>query len=122
MAELVNVEGLLVDELAAATGKPAATHPFDDAAQFLVVRRTGGPARLRTSDMPLFVVEAYAAGAREDHAITLLNLARQHLLFLRMLGPRRVMRCSEVGGPANLPDPLLPTYARYSATFEAHLR
>ena len=119
MAELINVEGELVTELATATGKPAATGP-SDAPQFLVIRRTGGPARLRTSDMPLFVVEAYAN--REDHAIALLNQARQHLLFLRKLGPRRVMSCAEVGGPGNLPDPNLPTYSRYTATFDMHLR
>lgn len=120
MAVFINVEGELVDELAAATGKPAATGPTEGASQFLVVRRTGGPARLRTSDMPLFVVEAYAKF--EDDAIALMNVARQHLLFLRKLGPRRVMDRSEVGGPGNLPDPKLPTYYRYTATFEFHLR
>lgn len=120
MAALINVEGELVTELASATGKPAATGPTEGVSQFLVIRRTGGPARLRTSDIPLFVVEAYAKF--EDDAIALLNVARQHLLFLRKLGPRRVMSCSEVGGPGNLPDPQLPTYSRYTATFELHLR
>lgn len=120
MAALINVEGELGVELTTATGKPAATGPTEGASQFLVVRRTGGPARLRTSDMPLFVVEAYAKF--EDDALALLNVGRQHLLFLRKLGPRRVMRCSEVGGPANLPDPKLPTFSRYTSTFEMHLR
>lgn len=115
----INVEGELVTELATATGKPAATGP-SDASQFLVVHRTGGPARLRVSDQPLFVVEAYAKF--EDDALGLLNTARQHLLFLRKLGPTRVKFCHEVGGPANLPDPLLPTYSRYTSTFEMHIR
>lgn len=115
----VNVEGMLVDGLGPATGRPVATGP-GTAPRFLVVRRTGGPALLRVSDQPLFVVEAYAK--REDHAMEDLNAARQYLLWLRKLGAARVFRCTEVGGPANLPDPLLPTYSRYTSTFEMHLR
>lgn len=115
----INVEGELVTALSAELEVPVATGP-SSGSSFLVVRRTGGPARLRTSDVPLFVVESYAKF--EDDAMALLNRARQYLLFLRKLGPARVMRCSEVGGPGTLPDPLLPTYSRYTATFEMHLR
>lgn len=120
MAAFINVEGELGEELATATGKPASTGPTEGASQFLVVRRTGGPARMRNSDMPLYVVEAYAKF--EDDAIELLNAARDHLRSLRKLGPRRIMDHAEVGGPANFPDPKLPTYSRYTATFETHLR
>lgn len=118
----INVEGALVELLSSSTSRPAATAPDADAARFYVVRRVGGPARLRGSDHPLFVVEAYAKGGREDHAIADLNEARELLEWLRQLGGRRVMGFAEVGGPGNLPDPRLPTYARYTATFEMHLR
>jgi hypothetical protein len=120
MGAFINVEGELTTELATATGKPAATGPTEGVSQFLVVRRTGGPARLRTSDMPLFVVEAYAKF--EDDAIELLNAARAHLQAMRKLGPRRIMDRAEVGGPGNLPDPKLPTMSRYTVTWEMHLR
>lgn len=115
----MNVEGELVDELAPVVTVPVSTGR-QDVPKFLVVLRTGGPARLRVADTPLFVVEAYAQ--YEDEAMELLNAVRVHLLSLRKLGPAHVKRCTEVGGPANLPDPLLPTYARYSSTFEMLLR
>lgn len=115
----LNIEGELTTSLSTATGKPSATAPGEGDA-FTVVRRTGGPARLRVADSPLFVIEAYARF--EDDAIELMNASRLHVLGLRRLGTAHVKRCTEVGGPANLPDPLLPTYARYTSTFEMVLR
>jgi hypothetical protein len=117
-----NVEGDLVDLLFAETSRPAATGVNPDAARFYVVRRTGGPARLRGTDFPLLVVEAYAKGGREDLAIADLNEARAIIGGLRKLGAAHVKRVSEAGGPGNLPDPRLPLYARYSSTFEIEMR
>jgi hypothetical protein len=116
----LNIEGELVTELGPVTGKPTASGVTANVSQFVVVRRTGGPARARVLDGPLFVVEAYAKF--ENDAIDLLNPIRVHLLALRKLGPAHVKSCTEVGGPANLPDPRLPLYARYTSTFEMVLR
>lgn len=116
----INVEGELVTALGAETALPVATGPQEDGAEFLVIRRTGGPARLKVTDQPLFVVESYAKF--EDTAIANLNPVREYLIRLRRLGTAHVKFCREVGGPANLPDPLLPLYSRYTSTFEMHLR
>lgn len=117
-----NVEGDLVTLLNTATSRPAATKPDKTGvSRFYVVRRTGGPARLRVADGALVVVEAYAK-SREDLAIADLNAARDIVLWIRTLGTAHVKSVSEVGGPGNLPDPLLPNYARYTCTFEIVMR
>jgi hypothetical protein len=117
-----NVEGDLVALLTAETSRPASTGRDPNAPRFYSVRRTGGPSRLRGTDFPLVVVEAYAQGGREDLAMADLNQARGILLGLRKLGDAHVKRVSEVGGPGNLPDPRLPLYARYTSTFEIEMR
>lgn len=116
----INVEGWLISLLADRTGEVVGSGPPTAGSRFLVVRRTGGPATLRVFDRPIVVVEGYAPF--EDDAIALLNEARTHLLSLRGIEQSvNVYRVSEVGGPGNLPDPLRPKLARYTATYELHL-
>jgi hypothetical protein len=120
-----NFEGWLVDILTARLGVPVATGaPSSPPAKFLVARRTGGPAMLRVTERPMFVLESYARF--EDDAVDLLNQAREALFDMahhRTEGPVGIVyRVTEFGGPGNLPDPLLPTFSRYSATLEMRLR
>jgi len=116
----VDVEDWLVVGLDARLSWPVASKPQQSATRFVVVRRTGGAATLRVFDRPLVVVETYAPF--EGQAVEMLNEARAYLLALRGIERSvNVYRVSEVGGPGNLPDPLRPKLARYTATFELHL-
>lgn len=74
-------------------------------ASWVKVTRVGGPRRDLVTDHPMLVVEAWDdddADARD-----LLQLARAHVDAMRgqVIDDVTVYGITEVGGPANLPDP-----------------
>lgn len=90
-------------------------------AELMVIQRTGGAAPNRISDRPILAVECYARTKTRAFAIAadasdwLLNLSGRHAGVI-------VYEVSEIGGPADLPDPRAPQHYRVTFAVELHLR
>lgn len=115
-----DVEDLLATYLTGALGVPVGTRA-QSASSFVRVLRTGGPAPTRVTDSPQVTVEAYHS--RESGAIALLGDARRALADLpgTELNGWAVKSYTELGGPANLPDPN-STSKRYTLTAVVQIR
>ena len=118
--EFPDIEDLLTAYLGAALGVPAGTRS-STAAKYLRVLRTGGPAPTRVTDSPQVTVEAY--DTLESKALALLGKARRALADLpgTELQGWAVKSVTEMGGPANLPDPN-STSKRYTLTAVVQIR
>lgn len=115
-----DVEELLSVHLGAVLGVPAGTR-LAAVSSFVRVLRTGGPAPTRITDSPQVTIEAYHS--RESGAIALLGRARRALADLpgTDLGGWAVKSVTELGGPANLPDPTTESH-RYTFTAVVQIR
>jgi len=118
--EFPDIEDLLTAHLGAALGVPAGTRS-STAAKYLRVLRTGGPAPTRVTDSPQVTVEAY--DTLESKALALLGKARRALADLpgTELQGWSVKSVTEMGGPANLPDPNSTSH-RYTLTAVVQIR
>ncbi len=115
-----DIEELLTAHLTSVMGVPAGTRA-STAPTFLRVRRTGGPAATRVTDSPQVTVEAYAP--LESNAAALLADARRVIADLVgvSLAGWLVKSVTELGGPANLPDPNNSSH-RYTLTAVVQIR
>lgn len=115
-----DIEELLSVHLGAVLGVPVGTR-LAAVASFVRVLRTGGPAPTRITDSPQVTIEAYHS--RESGAIALLGRARRALADLpgTELGGWAVKSVTELGGPANLPDPTTESH-RYTFTAVVQIR
>lgn len=102
--EFPDVEDLLSTHLGTVLGVPAGTR-HAPTAPFIRVLRTGGPVATRVTDSPQVTIEAYHS--LESGAIALLGRARRAIADLpgATLSGWRIKSVTELGGPANLPDP-----------------
>lgn len=102
--EFPDIEDLLCTHLGGVLGVPVGTRAAS-VVPFVRVLRTGGPAPTRVTDSPQVTVEAYHS--RESEAVALLGRARRALADLpgTELDGWAVKSVTELGGPANLPDP-----------------
>jgi hypothetical protein len=118
--EFPDIEELLTAYLGAALGVPAGTRS-STADTYLRILRTGGPAPTRVTDSPQVTVEAY--DPLESGALRLLGSARRELADLpgTELAGWSVKSVTEMGGPANLPDPN-STSKRYTMTAVVQIR
>jgi hypothetical protein len=118
--EFPDIEDLLTEYLGAALGVPAGTRSSTEA-KYLRILRTGGPAPTRVTDSPQVTVEAY--DTFESGALRLLGWARRALADLpgTELAGWSVKSVTEMGGPANLPDPN-STSKRYTMTAVVQIR
>lgn len=95
--------------------------PSPRPAEFLTVRRTGGPKRNLVTDQAQLTVESWAESDEDAHD----NIQRARALLNDMPGQTLsgvpVYRVEELTGPANLPDPL-SDQPRYSQSFSVALR
>lgn len=106
--EAPDIVGSVVAYLDAALTPPVSSKvPTTRPAEFVTVRRTGGPMATRVSDQPQLTVECWAA---DD--IRAYDLANEVRALLRAMadGTKRatntvVYKYQEFSGPAYLPDP-----------------
>jgi hypothetical protein len=97
------------------TSVPATRPP-----SFVRLMRTGGARRTLVSDAAQITVESFAA--KESAALMLATMCRALIHAAPgQLAAAMVYRVEELAGPQNLPDPTT-TQARYTQTFEVHLR
>lgn len=87
---------------------------------FVRVLRSGGVIYSRVTEAAMITVDCYAD--KESDAEALAQKVRALLRYApgQLVSPV-CYRVDEVGGPVNEPDPLT-SQARYSQTFEIHLR
>lgn len=90
-------------------------------AEFLTVRRIGGPRMNMVADHPMVTVEAWAAGPTA--AKTLIAQARGiiHAMRATVVDGVPIYRVTEISGPINLPDPE-SNQSRYTQTFQVMMR
>ena len=90
-------------------------------AEFVLVRRSGGPQATVTTEKALIIIEAWAATDVAAHDLG--QLCRAHCQRLRgqTVGDLQFYRVAEVGGFVPLPDPASDQY-RYTFLIEAHVR
>jgi hypothetical protein len=117
-----DAEQLLIDYLTPILAVPVGTKAPGNTNAFVKIIRTGGPIPTPITDRPQITVEAYAP--RVSQAWELTEKARMALFALAgtVLGTTSVKDISEIGGPANLPDPVFPALTRYTFTLAVHLR
>lgn len=115
-----DIEDLLAVHLGSVLSVPVGTRS-SSAAKYVRIRRTGGPAPTRVTDSPQVTVEAY--DTRESTALALLGLARRALADMpgTELSGWAVKSVTELGGPANLPDPNTTSH-RYTLTAVIQIR
>lgn len=115
-----DIEDLLCTHLTAVLDVPVGTR-MASVSSFVRVLRTGGPAPTRVTDSPQVTVEAYHS--RESGAIALLGEARRALADLpgTELDGWAVKSVTELGGPANLPNPTTESH-RYTYTAVVQIR
>lgn len=115
-----DIEDLLSTHLGTVLGVPVGTR-LASVSTFVRVLRTGGPAPTRITDSPQVTIEAYHS--RESGAIALLGEARRALADLpgTELDGWAVKSVTELGGPANLPDPTSESH-RYTYTAVVQIR
>lgn len=99
-----DIEDLLATHLEAVLGVEVGTKAAS-VSTFVRVLRTGGPAPTRVTDSPQVTFEAYHS--LESGAIALLGRVRRAVGDLpgTELDGWAVKSVTELGGPANLPDP-----------------
>lgn len=116
-----DAEKLLIDHLTPLLGVPVGTKA-STTTEFVKVIRTGGPRATPVSDRPQLTFEAYSN--RGTKAWDLANRTREavHALAGSQLAGISVKEVTELGGPANLPDPIFPALTRYTFTLAVHLR
>jgi hypothetical protein len=120
LAARVDAETFLCDHLG--VGVPVATRtpdPLPDA--WVRIVRTGGTRRSPVSDQPTIAVEAFAQTETAAWNLIQTCCAALEAMAGSVVANVNVKNVDEVGGPANLPHPTIPG-ARYSATFQLHLR
>ena len=130
MAQVVlfpDATDVVIDYLAtelAARGNSAPVRsrvPNPRPAPFVLVRRLGGPRRDLVTDSPMIGVECWAASEADAHDLAQLCRA----LVFAMRGTTQsgvaVYGVDEVGGLANLPDPL-SDHPRYIFTTTINMR
>jgi hypothetical protein len=117
-----DAEQLFVDYLGPVLGVPVGTKAPGGATSFVRLVRTGGPRTTPVSDRPQITFDAYAPLG--SAAWELADKARMAVYAIAgtVLGGVSVKDVAEVGGPANLPDPVFPDLSRYSFTLAIHLR
>jgi acetylornithine deacetylase/succinyl-diaminopimelate desuccinylase-like protein len=81
--------------------------------EFVSVERVGGVARNLVVDEASLVVDCWAARKQDAHDLAQRCRALLHAAVGTTLSGVMVYRCDELGGPANLPDPL-SSQPRYS--------
>lgn len=116
--EYPDIEAALRTYLLPRVGVPVSTGvPKPRPAEFLIVRRTGGPT-VGLFDQPMVTVEAWAATTAAASALA--ARARAHLRACpgRLL---EVTNYTEFSGPASLPDPT-SGQARYTWTCSLMVR
>jgi hypothetical protein len=114
---VTDVEASARTYLAAVLTVPVSTRrPKPRPAEWLRIERAGGPIRNQIEEAVL-LVEAYAS--TEARALAILNAARGALLTV---STRDLFSGSEITGPINLPDPLIPEQVRYTATVAVRAR
>lgn len=116
-----DAEQLLIDYLAPVLAVPVGTKAAAGN-EFVRLIRTGGPRPTLVTDRPQITFEAYSS--RGSTAWALAEKARIAVFALAgtRLGTVSIKEVEEVGGPANLPDPVFPALTRYSFTLAIHLR
>jgi hypothetical protein len=115
---MIDVEAAIVDFLiAAAVDVPVSTRrPKPRPAEWIRIERAGGPISNQI-ERAVILVEAYAANG--SRAVAILNTARTALLTA---STPTLFAGSEIAGPINLPDPLVPEQVRYTATVAVRAR
>lgn len=115
-------EALLVAYLGGVLAVPVATKvPNPRPASFVRLARIGGNRRDLVTDMPVLVVECWAAS--EPDASDLATLARAHVAALAQetVNGAYVRSVEEVGGPVPFPDPVSGS-PRYQFTVRLSLK
>lgn len=116
-----DVEQALIELLTSALDVPVSTRK-SHSPRFIRLFRTGGSRVSRISERAQITVEAYAQ--TESAASGLLQQARSVIADLagRRVQGRGFKEITELGGPANLPDPTSPEHHRYTYTPVIHIR
>jgi hypothetical protein len=98
------------------------THvPHPRPTPFVLARRLGGPRRDMVTDLPEIGFECWAATAVEAHDLAQLCRAISFGMRGRAIGGVAVYRVDEIGGPAQLPDPISDE-PRYVFTHQIAMR
>jgi|SRR5690606_18244954 len=113
-------EQLLIDLLQPHVGSARVSTRPAQTAPYVRVRLVGGTALNRRQDRPMLTVEA--THTTETKARTLLEVCRTVLLEAASVRSTGVHGVTEVGGPANLPDPATPNLERYTMTVQLSVR
>ncbi len=115
-----DIEDLLSSHLGTVLGVPVGTR-MASVSTFVRVLRTGGPAPTRVTDSPQVTIEAYHS--LESGALALLGRARRALADLpgTVIDGWSVKSVTELGGPANLPNPTTE-YHRYTYSAVVQIR
>lgn len=115
-----DIEDLLSTHLGTALGVPVGTR-MASVSTFVRILRTGGPAPTRVTDSPQVTIEAYHP--RESGALALMGQARRVLADLpgTELDGWAVKSVTELGGPANLPNPTTESH-RYTYSAVVQIR
>lgn len=79
---------------------------FPDDGVFVLCRRLGGPRLNEVADNAMLGLEFYAATAEDSMDLAQLTRAQVHAMRGRVISGVTVYRVTEIGGPAELPDPL----------------
>lgn len=122
-----DVEQVAVDYLDAelsARGDTASVHtaiPSPRPDRFVRVLRVGGPRRNLVIDEATIVFESWAARAKPSHDLAQLVRALVFAMTGQTIGGVDVKAVGEVGGLANLPDPV-SDQARYTFTASVQCR
>lgn len=117
-----DVEALLVSALPPLIGAPVATKvPAERPPLFVRVTRAGGTRRDIVTDLPMVVIECWAA--TEGVASDLARVTRAHVFALAQtsVGSDFVRAVSEVGGLQRFPDPVSGA-PRYQFTVQIQTR
>jgi hypothetical protein len=122
MWQAPDAEQFMIDYLEPLLGVPVGVKSAGSAAEFIKVIRTGGPRASPVSDRPQLSFEAYAV--KGSRAWALAEKTRTAVLAMAgtVVQNTSVKDVTELGGPANFPDPLLPDRSRYTFTLAVHLR
>jgi hypothetical protein len=99
----------------------AVTMPNPRPVRCVLVPRVGGARRSLVVDAATIGAEAWAATETEAHDLAQLVRGLLAALPGRILDGTVVSRIEELGGPANLPDPV-SGHARYTFTVAVHVR
>lgn len=75
-------------------------------AEFVTIRRIGGPRQTMVSDNAMLSIEAWAKSEAAAHDLAQLTRAHIYAMQGAVVAGVQVYGVVEVGGPAALPDPL----------------